>query len=203
LLLKQEGAAVFSADLSTSECDGTVVIALHGELDLVDAAEVAAALVIAAVREPSIIVDLAALEFIDSSGIAALAYARKHARQAGGDLLLAAPRQQVLRVLTAIRLIDDFSVHASVEEAAGSAGRSRRVVVPLQRIGRMRWPGELVRSSASRRAGQVVTARNSAELILRAEAGKTAVASGTIPAAESVPDPLAGPPRTGCGDTIT
>jgi len=32
LLLKQEGTAVFSADLSTSEGDGTVVIALYGEL---------------------------------------------------------------------------------------------------------------------------------------------------------------------------
>jgi anti-sigma B factor antagonist len=147
LLLKQEGAAVFSADLTTSECDGTLVVALHGELDLVDAAEVAAALVTAVVREPRIIVDLAALDFIDSSGIAALAYARRHARQAGGDLLLAAPRQQVLRLLTVTRLIDDFGVHASVEEAAGSAGHSRRVVVPLQRTGRMRWPGALVRPS--------------------------------------------------------
>jgi anti-sigma B factor antagonist len=147
LLLKQEGAAVFSADLTTSECDGTVVVALHGELDLADAAEVAAALVNAAVGEPGIIVDLAALDFIDSSGIAALAYARRHARQAGGDLRLAAPRQQVLRVLTATRLIDDFCVHASVEEAAGSAGRSRRVVVPLQRTRRMRWPVVVVRSS--------------------------------------------------------
>lgn len=147
LLLMQEGAAVFSADLTTGKCDGMVVIALHGELDLVDAAEVAAALVIAAVREPRIIVDLAGLDFIDSSGIAALAYARKHARQAGGDVLLAAPRQQVLRILAATRLIDDFCVHASVEEAAGSAGGSPRVVVPVQRTRRMRWPGAVVRSS--------------------------------------------------------
>jgi anti-sigma B factor antagonist len=119
LLLKQEGGAVFSADLSTGECDGTVVVALYGELDVVDAAAVAAALVTAAVREPRIIVDLAGLDFIDSSGIAALAYARRHARLAGGDLLLAAARQQVLKILAITRLVDDFRVHASVEEAAG------------------------------------------------------------------------------------
>jgi anti-sigma B factor antagonist len=147
LLLMQEGAAVFSADMSTSECDGTVVVALCGELDLVDAAEVAAALVAAVAREPRIIVDLAALDFIDSSGVAALAYARKHARQAGGDLLIAAPRQQVLKILTITRLVDDFCVHASVAEAAGSAGVSRRVVVPMQRTRKMRWPGAVVRSS--------------------------------------------------------
>jgi anti-sigma B factor antagonist len=153
LLLKQEGAVVFSVDLATSQCDGTVVVALHGELDLVDAAEVAAALVIAGLREPRIIVDLAALDFIDSSGIAALAYARKHYRQAGGDLVLAAPRQQVLRVLAATRLIDDFCVHASVAAAAGREGGSERVVVPMQPTRRMRWPGAVVRSS--RRAARV------------------------------------------------
>jgi anti-sigma B factor antagonist len=129
LLLKQEGSAVFSADLSTSECDGMVVVALCGEIDLVDAAAVAAALVTAAVSQPRIIVDLAGLEFLDSSGVAALAYARRQARKAGGDLLLAAPQQQVLRVLTITRLVDDFSVHASVQEAAGCP-RPRQEMTP-------------------------------------------------------------------------
>jgi anti-anti-sigma factor len=71
-----------------------------------------------------IIVDLAGLEFIDSSGVAALAHGRKHARHTQGDLLLAAPQDQVLRVLTLTRLIDVFPVHASVEEAAGHARRT-------------------------------------------------------------------------------
>ena len=131
---------MFSVDLSTREFDGHVVVVLGGELDLVDAAGVAAALVTVAARAPEIIVDLAALKFIDSSGVAALARGRKLARHAGGDLLLAAPQQQVLRILAITRLIDDFSVHASVEEAAESAGRSRRVIVPMQRPRRMRWP---------------------------------------------------------------
>jgi anti-anti-sigma regulatory factor len=53
------------------------------------------------------------------------------ARRAGGDPLLAAPRQQALRVLTLTGLISVFSVHASAEEAAGSAERSRRAAVPV------------------------------------------------------------------------
>ena len=121
---------MFSVDLSTRECAGHVVVALGGELDLVDAAGVAAALVTIAAREPEIVVDPAGLEFIDSSGVAALARGRKLARHAGGDLLLAAPRQPVLRVLAVTRLVDDFSVHASVEEAARSAGRSQRAAAP-------------------------------------------------------------------------
>jgi anti-anti-sigma factor len=120
-----------SVDLNVRECDGHVVVALRGELDIADAVSVAAALAAVAARERAIIVDLAGLEFIDSSGVAALARGRKHARHAGGDLLLAAPRQQVLRVLTLTRLIDAFPVHASVAEAAGNARNSGRAVAPV------------------------------------------------------------------------
>jgi len=108
-------------DLDTGEYDGRVVVALRGEPDVADAASVAAALMEVAARERETIVDLAGLEFIDSSGLAALVLARKHARRAGGDLLLAAPQQQVLRVLTITRLLDVFTVYASVK-AAGAAG---------------------------------------------------------------------------------
>jgi anti-sigma B factor antagonist len=131
LLLKQEGTPMFSVDLSTREGDGHVVVALRGELDIADAVSVAAALAAVAARDLEIIVDLAGLEFIDSSGVAALARGRKHARHAGGDLVLAAPQRQVLRVLTLTRLIEVFPVHASVDEAADRAGRSQRSAAPV------------------------------------------------------------------------
>jgi len=120
-----------SMSLSSRECDGRAVVALRGELDVADAASVAVALTAVAARAPEIIVDLVGLEFIDSSGLAALVLARKQARQAGGDLLLAAPQDQVLWVLTVTRLVGVFSVHASVEQAAGSAGRSSLMAVPV------------------------------------------------------------------------
>ena len=43
MLLEQEGAPMFSVDLSTSESGGHVVVALRGELDIAGAAGVAAA----------------------------------------------------------------------------------------------------------------------------------------------------------------
>ena len=122
---------MISVDLSTRGCDGHVIVALRGELDIADAVSVAAALAAVAAREPEIIVDLAGLEFIDSSGVAALARGRKQARHAGGDLRLAAAQQQVLRVLTLTRLIEAFPVHASVDEAVGSAGRSWPAAAPV------------------------------------------------------------------------
>jgi anti-anti-sigma factor len=70
-------------NLSSRECDGRAVVALRGELDVADAASVAAALNAVAVRARELIVDLAGLEFIDSSGLTALLLARKQARKAG------------------------------------------------------------------------------------------------------------------------
>jgi anti-sigma B factor antagonist len=120
-----------SVDLSTRICDGHIIVALRGALDVADAVSVAAALAAVAARERDIIIDLAGLEFIDSSGVAALVRGRRQARDAGGELLLAAPQQQVLRILTLTRLIDVFPVHATVAEAVGRPGRSPRVAVPV------------------------------------------------------------------------
>ena len=58
---------MFSVDLSTREGDGHVIVVLGGDLDIVDAVGVAAALAVVAARAPEIIVDLAGLEFIDSA----------------------------------------------------------------------------------------------------------------------------------------
>jgi anti-sigma B factor antagonist len=112
---------MFRMDLGSGECGGHVVVALRGELDLLYAPAVAAALGDLAARRPRIILDLARLEFIDASGIAALARGRRHARDAGGDLLLAAPRRPVRRVLTIIWKADGFAIHAGVAAAAASA----------------------------------------------------------------------------------
>jgi anti-anti-sigma factor len=103
---------------TTRDYSGHVVAALHGELDIVDAASVMAMLAAAAAGNPRIIVDLAALEYIDCHALGRL---RAQARQAGGDLLLASPRGPVRRLLD---LIGVFAVHASVDEAVLAAGGS-------------------------------------------------------------------------------
>jgi anti-sigma B factor antagonist len=145
---------MISVDLSTRECDGHVIVALRGELDITDAVSVAAALVAAAARDPEIIVDLAGVEFIDCGGAAALARGRTQARHAGGDLRLAAAQQQVLRVLTLTRLIEvSPSMPASTRRPAAPAAPGRQL---------RQWPGvpsaspwqDLGRVAARRHAGQ-------------------------------------------------
>ena len=108
---------MISVGLSIYEYGGYVVVALDGELDAVDAASVADALTSVVARDPRIIVDLAALEFIDCCALGALGRVRAQARQAGGDLLLAAPHGPVRRILALTGLSDVFSVHASVADA--------------------------------------------------------------------------------------
>ena len=140
---------MFRMDPGSGDSGGYVVVALRGELDLMDAAAVAAALRAVAARQPRIIADLAGLEFIDSSGVAALAHGRRQARQAGGNLTLAAPQRKVLEVLAITRLAEAFSIYATAEEAASGAGRPLAPAVPApRRSGKARWLRAVTRSRA-------------------------------------------------------
>jgi anti-sigma B factor antagonist len=106
-----------SMDLSTVVRDGHAVVGLRGELDVNDASGVTVALADVVAGHPDVIIDLTALDFIDCSGLWALTRAREQASRAGGGLLLAAPQQLVLRVLTLTGLADVFPVHSSLEQA--------------------------------------------------------------------------------------
>ena len=108
---------MYSVGVSTVQGPGHVTVALRGELDLMDATDVAVALAAAAHRAPLVIVDLAELNFIDVSGVAALARGWHHARNAGGDLRLAAPQEQVWKVIDIIFPGGDFSAGTSAAQA--------------------------------------------------------------------------------------
>ena len=64
---------MLSIELSAAGDDGWAVAALHGELDVSEAAGVASALAVMVGRRPNIVVDLTRLEFIDCHGLRALA----------------------------------------------------------------------------------------------------------------------------------
>jgi anti-sigma B factor antagonist len=122
----QREGRMFNVDLSIGGHSGRTVVALHGELDLADAPAVASRLIAAvAVCGPSIIVDLAGLEFIDCCGLGVLMRVLKLSRAVGGDLYLAAPQRCVSTVLSAAGIIDVFSIYPSVEQAVSAAGLAR------------------------------------------------------------------------------
>ena len=110
-------------DVSSSRRAGHVMVALRGELDVTDAAELPRVLSAAAAPESRVIVNLAGLTFMDCSSLAALVLARRQALEAGGDLLLTAPRGTVLWLLSLIDPDGLLPVFASVEQAASGARR--------------------------------------------------------------------------------
>lgn len=64
-----------------------------------------------------LVVDLSGTEFIDSSGLGALISGLKVARQAGGDLRIAAPTKQVITVLELTNLNRVLRAHDSADRA--------------------------------------------------------------------------------------
>ena len=115
--------------LSASIRDGRVLVALSGELDVTCAAAAEAAITTLATRGQWLIIDMSALDFMDCGSLSALLRVRTLARQAGGDLVLAAPRRLVLRLLALTGQEHAFCVHASVAAAVVSIGSRRRGTV--------------------------------------------------------------------------
>lgn len=64
-----------------------------------------------------VVVDLAAVEFVDSSGLSALVSGMKSLRAKGGTLCLSAPRPQALTALRLTMLDRVFAIYTSVDEA--------------------------------------------------------------------------------------
>jgi len=98
--------------------DGVAVLQLDGRLNMVTASclrdHVGSAV---ASGQNRIAVDLAGIEFIDSSGLGALINGLKTARQAGGDLRIAAPNDQVKLVLQLTNMERLLTAYDSAETA--------------------------------------------------------------------------------------
>jgi anti-sigma B factor antagonist len=97
---------------------GVAVLTLEGRLTLVSASQLKIAITEAVeAGRPYVVVDLAAVAFMDSSGLGALVAGLKKTRQEGGDLRLAGVNQQVATVLELTNLDRVLRVHPGVEEA--------------------------------------------------------------------------------------
>lgn len=111
--------------IEMNERDGVTVVKPEGErLDLEVSVEFRAMLLRAiAAGQRQLVVDLADIEFIDSSGLGALVSALKALRaQHNGDIRLAGLQQPVVELLKVTRLNRVFSSYPTAEEAVQSFG---------------------------------------------------------------------------------
>jgi anti-sigma B factor antagonist len=89
----------------------TAEVALSGELDLSTYENAQAQLVAAEHSAPELlVVDLAGLRFVDSTGVRLILLADERARQAGRRLALRLGDGGARRVFTALGLVDRFEV---------------------------------------------------------------------------------------------
>ena len=98
--------------------DGIVIVRSQGRLNMAAAPQLRGVVSdLTAAGRVRIVIDLSAVTFIDSSGLGALIGGLKSARQAAGDLRIAAPTEQVTTVLGLTNLDRVLKPYASVEEA--------------------------------------------------------------------------------------
>jgi len=103
------------------EVQGHLVVALSGEIDLDRAPAVRRQLLDCVKRQQDVLVDLSAVTYIDSSGIASLVEALQWATRRGSDLSLVAVSPQALRVFELARLDKVFSIHPDIDAALAAA----------------------------------------------------------------------------------
>jgi anti-sigma B factor antagonist len=104
------------------ETGSVVIIRPKGRLTMVSTPELRS-LVTDTIEggQQHIVIDLSTTEFIDSSGLGALMAGRRAAREAGGDLRIACPTEQVEMVLRLTNVDRLLEMYRSVETAVGAA----------------------------------------------------------------------------------
>ena len=105
-------------DIKSEHNGEALIFTLHGTLDVATSPSVRAALLEAADDgKHEIIVDLSAVEFLDSTGLGALIGAHRRALEKGGRVRLVCTDGPIQRLLNITGLMKSFAVYATLEAA--------------------------------------------------------------------------------------
>lgn len=99
---------------------GWVVVAVSGDVDLANAPELRTCLADAVERHPAVVVDLAGVEFMDSTGLGVLVAAHNRASAAGRRLVIARPQRIVRNALRLVQVDSVVDVYDSLDDAVAS-----------------------------------------------------------------------------------
>ena len=104
--------------LDVSERDGWSVLQVGGEIDVATAPRLREQLIkLVNDQRFMIVVDLGAVDFIDSTGIGVLIGALKRVRTHDGNLVLVCTEPRIVKVFEITGLDQVFQIHPSVETA--------------------------------------------------------------------------------------
>jgi len=104
--------------LATHEVDGRTVVAVGGEIDVYTAPKLRdkiTELVAAGVYD--IVVDMGAVEFLDSTGLGVLVGGLKKVRAHDGSLQLVCSQERLLKIFRITGLAKVFVIHESADQA--------------------------------------------------------------------------------------
>ncbi|MCW2890025.1 MAG: anti-sigma factor antagonist [Streptosporangiaceae bacterium] len=106
-------------EITASANDGRLVVYVTGELDMATADQLRGYVAghTARLRAPRVVLELEGLAFCDSSGLSALIGIWKDLREAGGTVVLAAPRPSLVKILHATGLDTRLRSHPTLASA--------------------------------------------------------------------------------------
>ena len=102
--------------------ESATLVVLRGDLDLLTAPDLRECLVKEIGEGTRIVVDLEAVDFLDSAGLGILVGGLKRARTRGGELELVCTSGDVLKPLEITGLDRVFTIHPGREDALRSGG---------------------------------------------------------------------------------
>ena len=104
--------------LATREVDGTTVVSVGGEIDVYTAPKLRDKITeLVAAGSHDLVVDLEAVEFLDSTGLGVLVGGLKKVRAHDGSLQLVCTQDRLLKIFRITGLAKVFAIHGSAEAA--------------------------------------------------------------------------------------
>lgn len=106
--------------LSSERRDGSLIVAIGGELDIVTSRQLDEHLARARRKDRRVVLDLSAVEFMDTSSLAVIVGHWKRLTAAGGTLVLAGARYRYTKTLWITGLADRLPMYDTVDEAVAA-----------------------------------------------------------------------------------
>jgi anti-sigma B factor antagonist len=107
--------------LSSERRGGSLIIAIGGELDIVTSRQLDEQLMRARRDDRRVVLDLSAVEFMDTSSLAVIVGHWKRLESMGGTLALAGARYRYTKTLWITGLADRLPMYETVDEAVAAA----------------------------------------------------------------------------------